>query len=211
MIKLEINDKKYNIPTSFEELKLEQYCKSFFNLPKTSEDMDELEMFEVLKKNESIILSRLLGEDDDFCLDLPLNVYALVNEKVKFIYDSEAFTKNHKSSIKIDGKVYSIPPLNEMSLRQYIDADMVLKAEENPLQYVELLSVLLTAKDDNGKWIPYDGSYQEMMERVKNLSCSDALPLVYHFFLKSHTSKKLSRVSMKVEALNRQLHNIQNS
>lgn len=211
MIKLEINDKKYNIPTSFEELKLEQYCSAFFNLPKTSEDMDELEMFEVLKKNESIILSRLLGEDDDFCMDLPLNVYALVNEKVKFIYDSEAFTKNHKSSIKIDGKVYSIPPLNEMSLRQYIDADMVLKAEENPLQYVELLSVLLTAKDDNGKWIPYDGSYQEMMERVKNLSCSDALPLVYHFFLKSHTSKKLSRVSMKVEALNRQLHNIQNS
>lgn len=211
MVKLEINDKHYDIPTSWDSLTLEQYCKSFYNLPKTNDDMSDIELFEVIKKNESIILSRLLGEDDSFCMDLPLNVYAQLIEKVKFMYDNSPFEKNHKSSVKIDGKVYSIPPLSEMSLRQYIDADVVLKDEQSPLQYIELLSVLLTAKDDSGKWIPYDGKYQEMMEKVKRLSCTDALPLVYHFFLKSHISKKLSQAYMTVEAVNRLPHSTQSS
>lgn len=197
MVKLEINDKKYKIPESFEELSLEQYCKVFYKLDTDKTD-DELMDFKRSRQNESIILSRLLGENDDFCLDLPLNVYAQLNEKVRFLYDVDYLLKNAKAGIVIDGKRYSIPPFNEMSLRQYIDADVVMKEKENDLQYIELLSILLTAKDREGKWIPYDGKYEELMGKIRQLKCSEALPLVYHFFKKGEALKRISKVSMKV-------------
>jgi hypothetical protein len=199
MVKLEINDKKYKIPESFEELSLDQYCKVFYKLDTDKTD-DELMDFKRSRQNESIILSRLLGENDDFCLDLPLNVYAQLNEKVRFLYDVDYLLKNAKAGIVIDGKRYSIPPFNEMSLRQYIDADVVMKEKENDLQYIELLSILLTAKDKEGKWIPYDGKYEELMGKIRQLKCSEALPLVYHFFKKGEALKRISKVSMKVEA-----------
>lgn len=196
MVKLEINDKVYKIPESFEEMTLEQYCKVFYKLD-TSESDDEIESFKKSKENEAIILSRLLGERDDFCLDLPLNVYALLNEKVKFLYDVGYLLKNSRAGIVVDGKRYSIPPFNEMSLRQYIDADVVMKEKENDMQYIELLSILLTAKDKEGKWESYTGDYQDMMGKLRKLKCSEALPIVYHFFKKGESLKIISQVSMK--------------
>lgn len=196
MVKLEIDDKQYKIPESFEEMDFETYCKVFYKLD-TSESDDEIESFKKSKENEAIILSRLLGERDDFCLDLPLNVYALLNEKVKFLYDVGYLLKNSKAGIVVDGKRYSIPPFNEMSLRQYIDADVVMKEKENDMQYIELLSILLTAKDKDGKWVKYNGDYQDMMGKLRKLKCSEALPIVYHFFKKNYTLKKLSQLSMK--------------
>lgn len=196
MVKLEINDKQYKIPESFEEMDFETYCKVFYKLD-TSESDDEIESFKKSKENEAIILSRLLGERDDFCLDLPLNVYALLNEKVKFLYDVGYLLKNSRAGIVIDGKRYSIPPFNEMSLRQYIDADVVMKEKENDMQYIELLSILLTAKDKQGKWESYTGDYQDMMGKLKKLKCSEALPIVYHFFKKSKFSQTVSQLSMK--------------
>ena len=41
MLKIEYDGKKYEIPQSFEELTLEQYCKAFYKLPKIEEDMDK--------------------------------------------------------------------------------------------------------------------------------------------------------------------------
>lgn len=193
---LEINGKSYKLPTSWDSLTLEQYCKVFYKLD-TSESDDEIEAFKKSKENEAIILSRLLGEKDDFCLDLPLNVYALLNEKVKFLYDVGYLLKNSKAGIVIDGKRYSIPPFNEMSLRQYIDADVVMKEKENDMQYIELLSILLTAKDKHGKWESYTGDYQDMMGKLRKLKCSEALPIVYHFFKKGESLKRISQASMK--------------
>lgn len=199
MIKLEINDKKYKIPESFDELTLEEYCRIFWKID-TKESDDEIENFKRQRENESIILSRMLGESDDFCLSLPLNVYANLLEHTKFIYDVDFLLRSSRAGIVIDGKRYSVPPFNEMPLRQYIDADVVMKDKENPMQYIELLSVLLTAKDKEGKWIPYNGDYQELMGKLKELKCSEALGIVYHFFKKGHALKVLSQLSMKVEA-----------
>lgn len=198
MIKLEINEKKYKIPESFDEMTLEQYCRIFYKLdvPNDVED-DEVEEFKRQANTQSIILSRLLGEDDDFCLDLPINVYTQLIDKIKFLYDIDYLLKNSRAGITVDGKRYTIPPFNEMSLRQYIDADVVMKEKENDMQYIELLSILLTAKDKQGKWVKYNGDYQEMMGKLRKMKCSEALPIVYHFFKKGHSLKKLSQLSMK--------------
>lgn len=198
MIKLEINEKKYKIPESFDEMTLEQYCRIFYKLdvPNDVED-DEVEEFKRQANTQSIILSRLLGEDDDFCMGLPINVYTQLIDKIKFLYDIDYLLKNSRAGITVDGKRYTIPPFNEMSLRQYIDADVVMKEKENDMQYIELLSILLTAKDKQGKWVKYNGDYQEMMGKLRKMKCSEALPIVYHFFKKGHSLKKLSQLSMK--------------
>lgn len=211
MIKLEINDKKYKIPESFEELTLEQYCHIFFKLDVPNDvEEDEVEQFKRQTSTQSIILSRLLGEDDDFCMGLPINVYGQLLGRTRFLYDIDFLLRNSKAGIVIDGKRYTIPPFNEMPLRQYIDADVVMKEKENELQYIELLSILLTAKDKEGKWIKYNGDYQDMMGKLRNMKCSDVLPLVYHFFKKGEALKRISQVSMKgVE--NQRLQHIQSS
>ena len=210
MLKIEYDGKKYEIPQSFDDLTLEQYCKAFYKLPKVEEGMDELQSFKMVKENESRILSRIMGEKDDFCMNLPLGIYARLNEAIQFIYDSNYFIKNSKAGIVIDKKRYSIPPMNEMSMRQFIDADVVMQ-NESDMQYIELLSVLLLTQDNNGKWIPYNGDYQELMGKVRKLKCSDALGLVYHFFKKGEALKKISKASMKMEEVNQQLQHIQNS
>lgn len=210
MLKVEINDKKYEIPQSFEELSLEQYCKAFYKLPKIEDDMKEIDKFKLMKENESVILSRIMGEKDDFCLDLPLNIYAQLNEAIQFIYDSEYFYKNAKAGVTINRHRYTIPTLDKMSMRQFIDADVVMQSESD-MQYIELLSVLLLTYDDKGEYIPYNGDYQELMGYVRRLPCSEALPLVFHFFKKGEALKKLSKASMKVEEVNQLLLHTANS
>lgn len=205
MIKLEINEKKYKIPESFDEMTLEQYCRIFFKLD-ISFGVDDDEKIKKVIEAESRVISRLLGEDDDFCLDLPITVYNKIATKTRFLYDSDFFKKNAKSGIIIDGRRYSIPPMNEMSLRQYIDADVVLKEKENDHQYLELLSILLTAKDKQGKWEKYNGDYQELMGKLRNMSCTDTLPLVYHFFKKGEALKVISKASMKAVESQRLQH-----
>lgn len=194
MIELEINHKEYKYPQSLSEVTLEQYCRVFFKLPELEDDADEVSKFRHERELEGIVISRLLGEPDDFCFSLPLGVYAMLNESTKFIFDVDGCLRNAKASIKVDGVKYYIPSMEEMSFRQFIDADVVMQEDEDELQYIRLLSVLLTRKDDNGEWVPYKGDSPEMFEKLRVLSCDEALPLVYHFFKKSHALEVLSQV-----------------
>lgn len=194
MIELEINHKEYKYPQSLSEVTLEQYCRVFFKLPELEDDADEVAKFRHERELEGIVISRLLGEPDDFCFSLPLGVYAMLNESTKFIFDVDGCLRNAKASIKVDGVKYYIPSMEEMSFRQFIDADVVMQENEDELQYIRLLSVLLTRKDDNGEWVPYKGDSPEMFEKLRVLSCDEALPLVYHFFKKSHALEVLSQV-----------------
>lgn len=210
MLKLEINDKEYKIPESFDELTLEEYCRAFYKLPQADDDMDEVDRMKLNVGNEAAILSRLMGERDDFCLDLPLDIYIQLKDSIKFIYDNDFFMKHSKAGITINKRRYTIPPMDKMSMRQFIDADVVMK-EDGDMQFIELLSVLLLTYDEKGEYIPYNGKYEELMGYVRYLPCSKALPLVYHFFKKGEALKTISEISMKVEEMNQQLHNTQSS
>lgn len=204
MTKIVINDKEYSLPSSWDEMTLEQYCLAFYQLD-TKDREDETENFKKDKVNEGIILSRLLGESDDFCMNLPLPTYLKLLKSITFMFNIKEMLDHSKAYVKIDGERYMIPSMNEMSLRQYIDADVVLE-HESPLQYIELLSILLTKKDEKGKWIPYTGQYESLMDKVRNLSCAEALPLVYHFFKLGHSLERISQASMKMEESQRHQH-----
>ena len=212
MIKLTIGDKEYNVPESWKDVNMEMYTKAFYNLQKTTPSMTNDEKVLITQRNEAKIISRLLGEKDDFALDLPLPLAIRLQEIIGFIYDIRPFMNNNVSYLKIDGVKYFMPAPNEMSLRQYIDTDMIMKEDKNPMQYVELLAALLVPYNDKGE-LEYDGKYQDRMEKIKKMNAQDALPFVYTFFKKKVLSKRISQASSKeMEEVIAQLRqHIQNS
>lgn len=199
MYKLKINDKEYQIPTSFDDITMQDYVRCFSSL----EDTDSLkgaDLFHTVRENESKIISRLLGEDDDFCLNMPIVIYNDLAESLSFIYNIKSL--KHSNEIVVDGEKYSIPKPEEFSLRQWIDVDVTMQDEGNNDRFLELLCILLMKRGDDGKFIPYKGDEsKKLLEKVRKMRASDGLGIVYHFFLKGEISKKLTNISSKVEEM----------
>lgn len=211
MIKVNIFDKEYEFPTSWDDISMKQYCKLFYNLPKGDSEASEDEKTAERIETQATIISRLLGEKDDFALTLPIDIFLKLQESSKFIYALNDFLESKTFYINIDGRKYWIPNPEEMSLRQYIDSDMIIKEEGNENQFIELLACLLLPMNDVGKY-EYDGKYQDLIPRIESMRASDGLPFIYTFFKKKELSKKLTEASSKVEeAADQLLHSIQGS
>ena len=210
MIKVNIFDKEYEFPTSWDDITMKEYCKLFHNLPQGTLEADENDKFADVIEKEAVIISRLLKEKDDFALNIPIDVFVYLQDNCKFLYEIEDFMNSKIFYLKIDGRRYWIPEPKDMSLRQYIDSDMIMK-EESENQFIELLACLLLPYDKEGKY-EYDGKYEDLIPKIENMRASDGLPFVYTFFKKKELSKKLMETSSKVEEVADQLlHSIQGS
>lgn len=198
MTRIEIDDKEYSLPTSFDELTLGKYCEAFHGIDIGNDVVDDTARLIRMKVNESIIVSRLLGESDEFAMDLPLVTYNKIADKIGYIYNFKVMLENARASVMIDGDRYGVEDVERMSMRQFIDADMVMREEGNR-QYVSLLAVLLLKVGDDGKYEKYDGKYEERVDKIAGLKCSEALPLVFHFFKGWEASRRISQASIKEE------------
>ena len=197
MYKITINDKEYHVPTSFDDITMQDYVRCFGHLKET-EKLEGSDLFYAVRENESKIISRLLGEDDDFCMNMPFVVYNDLVDGCQFIYHLRDLP--HKNEIVIDGVKYEIPKPEEFSLRQWIDVDVTMQDENNDGKFLELLCILLMRRGEDGKFIPYSGDEtKELLDKVKKMKASDGLSIVYHFFLKGEISKKLTSISSKME------------
>ena len=210
MTKLKINDKEYNLPEGWKDVNMKTYCHLFYKLEETNDKMDDATIQIITLRNESKIISRLLGEDDEFCLNLPVDVFNILRSKIQFLYDIKNFLDSKIFYLNIDGKKYFMPEPNEMALRQYIDADIIMK-QENENQFIELLACLLLPVGKDGKY-EYDGKYQDIIPKIENMSAEDGLPFIYTFFKKKVISKKVSEDFSKVrEEANQLVEHIKNS
>lgn len=211
MTKIVLNDKEYNYPTSFDDITMKQYCRCFYKLKDTNKEMSDAEASLVVIENEAVIISRLLGEDDNFVSRLPLPVFRRLQEHSRFIYEIKEFMDSKSFFIKIDGKKYFMPSPEEMSLRQYIDADMIMKEDDNEGQFIELLSCLLLPYKDDGSF-EYDGDYRRLVSKIENLRASDGLPFIYTYFKKKILSNRLSKDFLELqEEVSQRLRSIQSS
>ena len=210
MTKLKINDKEYNLPEGWKDVNMKTYCRLFYKLENTNDKMDERTIEIITLRNESKIISRLLNEDDDFCLNLPVDIFNILRNKIQFLYDINTFLDSKIFYLNIDGKKYFMPEPNEMALRQYIDADIIMK-QENENQFIELLACLLLPVGKDGKY-EYDGKYQDIIPKIENMSAADGLPFIYTFFKKKVISKKVSEDFSKVhQEANQLVQTIKNS
>jgi hypothetical protein len=206
MVKVRIFDKEYEFPSSWDDITMKQYCKLFHDLPVVEEKTSEEEKTANTIRCEAVIISRLLGEEDGFVERLPIAVFSYLQHEAAFIYSINDFLDSRTFVINIDGRKYHMVEPGEMSLRQYIDADMIMK-EEGEDQFIELLACLLLPVDKE-----YDGKYQDLIPRIERMKASDGLPFVYTFFKKKELSRRVSEASSKVEGVaNRLLQGIQGS
>lgn len=194
MVKIEINGKEYNVPSDWDDVTMKDYCDWFYKLPSTDGIEDGILKATAALKNESIIISRILGEDDSFAMGLPLQAYTMVRNHTSFIYSIDGFLETNVFHITIDGRKYWIPKPEEMSLRQYIDSDIIMKDSENKQQFIELLACLLVPVDKG----EYDGNYEELVPKIERMSARDGLPFVYTFLKKKIISKLLTRDCLRV-------------
>lgn len=210
MIKFEINGKEYQFPQSWDDITMKEYCHLFHNLPTASEDASDEEKLAHTIDTEAIIISRLLGEKDDFVSNLPIDVFLTLKNEMGFIYALNDFTESKIFYLNIDGRRYWVPEPKDMSLRQYIDADMIMK-EEGENQFIELLACLLLPMGKDGKY-EYDGKYQDLMPKIEKMKASECLPFIYTFVKKKQLSKKVTEAYSKVgEVADQLLHNTQGS
>ena len=210
MKKIKINDKEYNLPENWKDITMKTYCHMFYKLDETNKKMSDEEKQIITLRNEAKIISRLLGENDDFCLTLPVEVFNKIRNNIQFIYEINDFLDSKIFYLNIDGKKYFMPAPNEMSLRQYIDADIIMK-DENKNQFIELLACLLLPIGKDGNY-EYDGKYQDLIPKIENMSAEDGLPFIYTFFKKKIISKKVSEQFLKVqEETNQLVQSIKNS
>ena len=210
MKKFEINGKEYQFPESWSDITMKQYCHLFYNLHTSPSGASEAEKLVHTIDTEAVIISRLLGEQDDFVANLPIEVFLALQKEVGFIYTISDFTESKMFYLNIEGKKYWMPEPQEMTLRQYIDADMIMK-EEGENQFIELLACLLLPYGKDGKF-EYDGKYQELIPKIEKMKAEDALPFIYTFFKKKQLSKNVTEAFSKVEEAADQLaHSTQGS
>lgn len=177
MRKLKIGDKEYSVPESWEDMTMGQYVKAFYELSSGSTDADVM-------KNESVIYSRILGESDDFLLSQPIDVFYRVQAALSFIFDMDGILETDCFSIVINGRKYFMPQPSEFSLRQYIDADMVMRQDDSNEKFIELLSILLLPIGKDGKLEEYKGVDVELKASIRSMSARDGLPFIFTFLKK---------------------------
>lgn len=197
MNNIKINDKSYNIPSSFEELTLGEYCDIFYNLTNIDDIDDEAERKKESIKRQSVILSRILHEDDDFALELPITLYTKLFDMTKWIYNIEQYQKLANNELKVDGITYHIKDVSKLSTRQYIDVDETLKEKTNKNLYCDVLAIII---QDN-----YKGEYKELSNKVKQLNCNEALPIVFFSFIVGKRSQAISQISSQLKEVTNQL------
>lgn len=197
MNNIKINDKSYNIPSSFEELTLGEYCDIFYNLTNIDDIDDEAERKKESIKRQSVILSRILHEDDDFALELPITLYTKLFDMTKWIYNIEQYQKLANNELKVDGITYHIKDVSKLSTRQYIDVDETLKEKTNKNLYCDVLAIIIQDK--------YKGEYKELSNKVKQLNCNEALPIVFFSFIQGKRSQAISQISSQLKVITNQL------
>lgn len=206
MIEFKLNEKEYKVPASFNELTFGEYCRIFDGLADTS-GLEGYEKFRKVKENQATVVSRLMGEADDFALNLPLTLFAELSDATSFIFGID-IVKPH-NSIVIDGVTYMVPKPDKFSLRQWIDADMTIQ-ETSENKYIELLAILLLPLKEDGEFGKYTGEYQKMADKLRGMPCSECLGIVSFFLRKGLLLSRLTSISLKAKALaNLFLQNIQ--
>lgn len=201
---IKINEKEYNIPQTLHEVTLKDYCRIFQGV-KLDKDMEWKE----IKYAESKMISRIMGEDDDFALSLPLAVYNMVCEMCTFLYDNKVM--KHTQTVKLNGKQYTIPKPSDMSLRQWIDIDVTRQSGGDEM-FIELYAILLCEVGDDGNTKDYDGNYEDRKKYLEEYPADDAMAMINDFFVKGESSQRLMDAYSKVEeAINQFAHNTKGS
>lgn len=147
----------FNVPTSWDEVTLEKYTQMFGGLLE-----DDNAETKTLK-----IVANILDISIEEALDLPAQIVGQVVGALKFI--SEPITDEQQATITLGHKTYKVLKLDEMSYRQYSNAEAEAKEPNNLVKFVANLLV-----DESGKYDVEDVSIiggMLLKKPIKDVMC----------------------------------------
>ncbi len=180
-----LNNMEFDIPSSFAEITMKQYCDIFYDLLPTDSEDEGLNINNMLKNNISII-SKLTNLSEEDIYNLPIGLYNKLQDSIKWIYTIQP--ELIKNQVILNGREYMVTPPSEFNLRQYIDMDKTITDKGNKLMYLELLAIILNEK---GK--KYDGKYEERLLQLENISAQEGLGMIFFLLKRGMILKNLSK------------------
>lgn len=202
MTKIEIENLEYNVPSSFDEVTIDQFAKIVLKL---ETERDELTMnTEIVKILTGINISDLPFEIGVkiFSLMPFLNDISVINDQIPF---TEAYFIH-------DGVAYNVPKvINNITFDQYWCLDKILEVYKGNqvLNQAALIIALICLKD--GEKFNYD-TCKSREEEFKQIPCILACQLINGFFLQSRISNVTTMLcSMAEEELESQLELLKKS
>lgn len=205
MTKIELNEKTYNIPSSWEELT----CEAYTNLFEDYETGLERDDYEGLALNKVRLISNLLDEDLEFVLDLPITVINRIEAELKFLSKAPNFSEDIKY-IELDGDNYYIPSPEDLLFGQMIDAEYYSRDEKDKFSYLKTLCTLLIK--DGEKYDNNENLFNKKLELLKKQSIVKVASYLNSFYLKKNFCVKNIQICSEIEeGLLSAVKNIKNS
>mgnify|MGYP003552032036 FL=1 len=156
MIKLQINDKEFNIVNSYEELTLGQYI-DIINVSesKVSNSIDnDIKIISALSNNKEELNSILW--------DFNTEEFDELKEEFKWVEDNADVLNGFKSlepkeSLEIEGKKYGIiSKYNKMSMGEIVSFESLMKSASSDFHRLEIaFGILLRPLDSNNNVVSF--------------------------------------------------------
>ena len=134
MVKIDIEGKKYFMPTSFEELPLGVYQEIAGGLSDEKTDIEKL----------LIIISKLTGIDESVLRNIDIKQFNLLCEKSGFIFKQDPQKELEiKYEIEVNGVSYGFDTLFKMNTAEFIDLEKLTKDPKKVNENLHLVMAIL--------------------------------------------------------------------
>ncbi len=201
MIKLQINDKEFNIVNSYEELTLGQYI-DIINVSesKVSNSIDnDIKIISALSNNKEELNSILW--------DFNTEEFDELKEEFKWVEDNADVLNEFKSlepkeSLEIEGKKYGIiSNYNKMSMGEIVSFESLMKSASSDFHRLEIaFGILIRPLDSNNNVVSFtEEIFLDVIRNKYNIKMSEVYSTL-SFFLsgdKISTIKNTKRFSIQ--------------
>lgn len=191
MHSIEIKEKIYQFPDNENELTLGMY-EQIQTIVISKDENGDFTYKEIIK-----IISTITSIEEEIILSSPIDFFNLLYDLTKWIFEFDLKKYPVKSSISINGTLFTYNPDSNILLKEWVDIDTILKDFPEEKKLSGILSVRLRKENEE-----YDSKFlEERITLFKSAKAVDVMPIINCFFLTENQSQNLLRTySVGLEA-----------
>ena len=158
MIKINIEDKKYEMPSSYSELTLGKFMDITNIINKQSE-------YDSPTKYTIDLLSKTMGCPTDILLSLDMDDLSILLKELEWLKKTPK--KKSTTKFKIDDVEYGLVPNKKITTGEMISIESFHKNDLHNDGNIHLIMAILFRPIQDGKIIPLENDYDEVLKRAE--------------------------------------------
>jgi len=171
--------KKIDVPQSWNDIRLGDYEKWFATEPST-------------RLEQIHYIAGICNIDAELLLDSPTQVFDVVYDNIRFIFDENAGGPDNR--VGIDGCEYVISFSDELTLAEWVDIESVFESDSSA-RLSEILSILCRPAGEI-----YDNKVSSARrDMFAKLTMDKALPLLAFFLLRNEQSERITSLYSRIK------------